>query len=220
MFYFDEYLGKRVLRSDFLSDVNAFFTTKDDFNFELIKNKTIITPTQTHSDNVQVVNDSQIDYPNTDGLIFNQKDIVVYLKFADCTPIIFYDRKNKISAISHAGWRGTASRIAVKTVIKMKENFNSEYKDIIVLIGPAISICCYEVGEDVKEKLLSTVKNKEGLYQNSFVNLQRINARQLEETGIEKIDIAPFCTCCNNDTFYSYRKENGTQKRHYAVVEL
>ena len=220
MFYFDEYLGKRVLRSDFLSDVNAFFTTKDEFDFSLIKNKNIITPTQTHSDNIQVVNNSQIDYPNTDGLIFNQKDIVVYLKFADCTPIIFYDRKNKISAISHAGWRGTASRIAVKTVIKMKENFNSEYKDIIVLIGPAISICCYEVGEDVKEKLLSTVKNKEGLYQNSFVNLQRINARQLEETGIEKIDIAPFCTCCNNDTFYSYRKENGTQKRHYAVVEL
>lgn len=220
MFYFDDYLNKKILKSDKLTQINAFFTTRDEFDFSKIKNKQVFTPNQTHSDNVEFIELSKTEYPNTDGLIFNQKDIVVYLKFADCTPLIFYDTKNKISAISHAGWRGTAEKIAVKTVQKMQTKYNSNPQDIIVLIGPAISQCCYEVGNDVKEKLLSTVDDKEGLYSNNFVDLKQINARQLQEIGVKEIDIVSYCTSCNNDLFFSYRKENATIKRHYAVVEL
>ena len=102
----------------------------------------------------------------------------------------------------------------------MKINFGCKAKDITVLIGPAISVCCYDVGEDVKEKLLSTVNNPTDLYNGSKVDLKKINAQQLREVGVEKIDICPFCTSCNNDLFFSYRKENGTKERHYAVIIL
>lgn len=214
MFYFEEIFGKRVLKSDLLQDVNAFFTTREGFDFSNLGGR-VVTPVQTHSDNV-VILDSKNDYPDTDGLITKFKDTVIYLKFADCTPLIFYDTKQKIGAVSHAGWRGTAKRIGVKTVQKM----NSDPKDIIALIGPAISICCYEVGEDVKTQLLNTVKNKDGLSEGNHVDLKRINARQLEEAGVTKIDICPFCTSCNNDLFFSYRKENGTLNRHFAVLKL
>ena len=95
---------------------------------------------------------------------------------------------------------------------------NSEPQDIIALIGPAISLCCYEVSEEVKEQLLATVKNKTGLYNGRNVDLKRINARQLEEIGVNTIDICPYCTSCNNDLFYSYRRENATNLRHYAAV--
>ena len=53
-----------------------------------------------------------------------------------------------------------------------------------------------------------------------FVDLKEINKRQLEEIGIEKIDVCPYCTVHNNDLFYSYRNENGTGKRHSAVLKL
>ena len=96
----------------------------------------------------------------------------------------------------------------------------SHPKDIIAVIGPAIGICCYEVSEEVRDKLLQTVKNSDGLYNNRNVDLKGINARQLQEVGVEKIDICPYCTSCNNDLFFSYRKENGTAKRHFAVLEL
>ena len=129
---------------------------------------------------------------------------------------LFYDTKQKIGAISHAGWRGTAAKIGVKTIQKM----GSHPKDIIAVIGPAIGICCYEVSEEVRDKLLQTVKNSDGLYNNRNVDLKGINARQLQEVGVEKIDICPYCTSCNNDLFFSYRKENGTAKRHFAVLEL
>ena len=158
MFYFDNFLGKKILRSDCLKEINAFFTTKDDFNFSLLQAKRIISPTQTHSDNVEFV-DNRLNYPDTDGLIIKESNNAIYLKFADCTPLIFYDTKQKIAAISHAGWRGTAKKIGPKTIEKMKSN----PKDIVAIIGPAISLCCYEVSDDVKEKLLSTINNSDNL---------------------------------------------------------
>ena len=223
MFYFDDLNGQRILRSDLLNKykgVNAFFTTRG-VNVASIPDlaKRVLTPGQTHSDHIATV-DEKNEYPDTDGLILTEPDTAIYLRFADCTPLVFYDPKHNIGAISHAGWRGTAARIGVKTVAKMVLNFSTKPEDLIVLIGPAISKCCYEVSEEVKDTLLSTVKNTKGLSEGRNVDLKQINARQLEEIGVKNIDICPFCTSCNNDMFYSYRKENGTKERHFAVLKL
>ena len=215
MFYFDNIYGKKVLRSDFLNDINAFFTTREGFDFEKLNSRRVLSPIQTHSDNVAFV-DSRTEYPNTDGLILTNFEDTIFLRFADCTPLIFYDKKQKIVAVSHAGWRGTAQKIGVKTIQKMK----SKPSDIIAVIGPAISICCYEVSEEVKDTLLATVKQTDKLYENRNVDLKKINAQQLKEFGVKEIDICPYCTSCDNDLFYSYRKENGTKERHMAVVGL
>ena len=222
MFYFDSVSGYKVLKSDLLD--NAFFTLRNpspqDWEnniFHNFKAKRIITPEQTHSDNVQIIDKRNV-YPETDGLITNESETLIFLRFADCTPLVFYDPVKKVSAISHAGWRGTASKIGVKTVEKMSAFFDSNVRDIVVLIGPAISGCCYEVGDDVKEKLLSTVNETSGLFSDNYADLKAINERQLREIGIKKTDICPYCTSCNNDMFYSYRKEQGTTNRHFAVI--
>ncbi len=212
MFYFDKVNSKRVLKSSLLDC--AYFTTRG-FKPEdiLLESGRLIKPEQTHSDHVEFV-DERCEYSDTDGLILTNTNDTIYLRFADCTPLVFYDTKQKIGAVSHAGWRGTAAGIGVKTIEKM----NSNPEDIIAIIGPAISICCYEVSEEVRGKLLDTVKNTSGLYENRNVDLKKINARQLEEIGVKTIDICPYCTSCSNDLFYSYRKENGTTKRHFAVL--
>lgn len=240
MFYFTEINGNKILKSDKLNGVEAFFTTRncpspfgteyksenDKLEKGLLrlspyfeKPLRIVSPKQTHSDNIAIV-DEREDYEDTDGLIITKPDTAIFLRFADCTPIIFYDQTKNIAAISHAGWRGTAKQIAVKTVTKMMLNFGSKPKDITTVIGPAISKCCYEVSEDVKEQLLSTVKDRTGLYDENKVDLKNINSRQLQEIGVKNIDICPYCTSCNNDLLYSYRKENGTNERHYAVIRL
>lgn len=215
MFYFDDFYGKKVLKSTCLSEITAFFTTREGVDFDELHASRVLSPVQTHSDNIEIV-DERNEYPNTDGLILTKPNEAAYLRFADCTPLIFYDKKQKIAAISHAGWRGTAQKIGVKTVEKM----NSNPKDIIALIGPAISICCYEVSEDVRDTLLQTVQQKDGLFKGRNVDLKSINARQLEEIGVKETDICPYCTSCNNDLFYSYRKENGTPHRHFAAAML
>lgn len=243
MFYFDEIYGKKVLKSTLLKDLNHFFTTRESFiktkefqfekiakvnkknicNFLDIELKNLIYPSQTHTSNVEIVEINKTSYPNTDGLILNNREQAIFLNFADCTPLIFFD--GKIAAVSHAGWRGTANQIGINTIKKMIE-LGSKLENIKCAIGPAISLCCYNVGNDVKEKLLSTVKNSDNLFRiknnEIFVDLKNINKQQLIEYGISEnnIDICPYCTVCNNNLFFSYRKENGTTNRHSAIVCL
>ena len=215
MFYFEDFHGTKILKSDLLEDITAFFSTRELPDLTELGADRILFPNQTHSDNVEFV-DERNEYPNTDGLILTNSNDAVYLRFADCTPLIFYDTVQKIAAVTHAGWRGTAQKIGVKTIEKMQSNPTN----VIALIGPAISMCCYEVSEEVRDTLLATVKDTEGLFINRNVDLKRINAQQLKEIGVQQIDICPYCTSCDNDLFYSYRKENGTDKRHIAVAKL
>lgn len=244
MFYFENINGKRILKSDFIKDAQAFFTTRDlclcdkenDKNIEILNNREIISdylkidknnliyPEQTHSANIDIAIETRHDYPDCDALILTEKNIGIFLNFADCTPIILYDKEQNIGAIAHAGWRGTAQKIAPLTAQKLVKNFNSKIENIIAVIGPAIGFCCYNVGQDVYEKLSKTVSKFEGLFEirngEIFVDLKGINRQQLEEIGIQKIDVCPYCTVHNNDLFYSYRNENGTGKRHSAVLKL
>ena len=221
MFYFEEINGYKVLKSDLgvNAGLNHCFTTRGVGVSNIYPNYIYLSPQQTHSDHIEIIDD-RLDYPDTDGLIVAKKNIPIALRFADCTPLIFYDSVQKIGAISHAGWRGTASKIGPKTVEKMMVNFGTKPQDIIAIIGPAIGVCCYEVSEEVRDKLLKTVTDTTNLILDKNVDLKQINARQLEELDITKIDICPYCTSCNNDLFYSYRKENGTQERHYAMLML
>lgn len=241
MFYFDEICGKKVLKSDLLNTEHCFTTresvikTKEaDFTELVEQNKKmfcdylkvpfLLTPSQTHTSHIEVANTQRTEYPDTDGLIVADNNVAVFLNFADCTPVILYDSKKNIGAVSHAGWRGTAGKIAPKTVQKMQKEFACEPKDIIALIGPAISMCCYNVGEEVFQKLKATVGSFDGLYEmrqgELYVDLKGINARQLEECGVETIDVCPYCTCCDNDMFFSYRKENATTNRHSAILKI
>lgn len=243
MFYFDTINGKKILRSD-LIHTEHFFTTREtviktkeeDYKDLAHRNKTeiakylnvkednLISPKQTHTSHIEIAKVGKNDYPDTDGLILTNKEQAIYLNFADCTPVILYDKIKNIGAVSHAGWRGTAGKIAAKTVEKMVKDFDSKPENITAAIGPAISVYCYNVGEDVFDKLKATVCNFDGLYEirneEIFVDLKGINKRQLEEVGVKQIDVCPYCTCCDNDLFFSYRKENSTSNRHSAVLIL
>ena len=245
MFHIAKIQNKRILKSDLIHSAQAFFTTRDSFlltkdekqpqivnenranicEYLNIPPENLITPVQTHSSNIAIAQKGK-SYPNTDGLILTEPNLAVFLNFADCTPLIFYDERQNIGAVSHAGWRGTEQKIGVLTIEKMINNFNSDIKNIKVLIGPAICQNCYDVKKDVFNKLKNTVKNFDNLYEikndKISVDLKNINKQQFAEIGVpvENIDICPYCTCCNNDLFFSYRNENQTQNRHNAVLKL
>lgn len=222
--------GKKVFYSDLIPELEHYFTTRgitvdEDFegNRKYLKVDSLIHPSQTHSSNVDFAKVGKSDYPNTDALILTNFEQGLYLRFADCTPVILYDKKANIGAIAHAGWRGTVARIVPKTVKKMLEYSTTNITDIYAVIGPAISQCCYQVGQEVIDGVKSSINNTTGLITEDFyIDLKGINSQQLLEIGVpkENIDICPFCTACRNDLFYSYRKENGTPNRHNAVIKL
>ena len=223
MFKIKKIENKTVYYSDILP-IEHFFTTREleiIENIELISNylsinpENLIKPQQIHSDNIETVNKRK-EYLSCDSLILKEKNKAIYLNFADCTPVILYDKKQNIGAVTHAGWRGTALKIAPKTVLKMKSN----PKDIIALIGPCISFKHFETSNEAIEQLKATIHNTDNLFKDNYADLKEINKRQLEEIGVEIFDICPFCTIDDNDKFFSYRKENKTQKRHSALIKL
>lgn len=248
MFYFDEIEGKKVLKSSLLEGVNHFFTTRElplakgalneledecEYNRELvakyleISTRALISPVQTHSANITVAQRNQTDYSDIDALVLSNKNLAIFLNFADCVPVMLFDSRNNIGAIAHAGWRGTAQSIVVKTIKFMENYYESDPPDIIAAIGPAISMKNYQVDREVFEKITSTLENCpddcwkfDEENQKFNVDLKRINYCQLKKTGVEKIDLCGYCTYDTNDIFFSYRKENGQTARHSAVMKL
>ena len=102
----------------------------------------------------------------------------------------------------------------------MQELFNTNPKDVVALIGPCISFECFETSSEAILELSKSIKNKNWLFKDNYADLKGINKRQLEEIGVEKIDVCPFCTVKDNDKFFSYRKEDKTPKRHSALIKL
>jgi len=192
----------------------------------------LVIPVQTHSDNVAVVKrekekgkseeNNPSPYENTDALVTNERNIALALNFADCVPIIFYDPTKNVVAVAHAGWRGTAAKIAVKTVEKMVSEFGTKSEDIIVLIGPAINKCCFKVGQNVAEQLLETIdaQHYAEVIDGAFVDLKLINKFQLLASGLKKIDVSEYCTSCQSGLFFSYRQEKRKTARHSAVIVI
>lgn len=242
MFKLEKFMGKRILTSSLVQDecVTAFFTTRDlplkagelyDMEKEIENNKMLVCegfgipfeklviPEQTHSSNVEVITVGRSEYLCTDGLITNQRGIAIALNFADCVPIIFYDSIKKVVAVAHAGWRGTVAKIGPKTVEKMVDEFGCKVENIIALIGPAIGKCCFEVKADVLKELVDCVDGNCGdSVSGMHVDLKSINKIQLLASGVKKIDLCEYCTSCQSELFFSYRREKGKTARHSAVI--
>lgn len=114
---------------------------------------TPVTLRQIHSDIVVRVDaDSlaQIEHPpKGDALITRDLGLLLIVQTADCIPILLADTRRRAVAAIHSGWRGTAQRIAEKTLGRMRMEFGTRPEDVIAAIGPGIGRCCYEVGHEV-----------------------------------------------------------------------
>jgi hypothetical protein len=84
-----------------------------------------------------------------DGLITNAPGLLLAVQTADCIPVLVADRRQRVVAAFHAGWRGTAKRIVESGVGRMRLEYGSRPQDLIAAIGPGIGACCYAVGEEV-----------------------------------------------------------------------
>ena len=183
---------------------------------------------QIHSDKiVDVKNENTGQREEADALITVVKDVPLAIYTADCVPIVIVDRRKKVVADIHAGWRGTHAKITTKTVDKMVSEYGCSTEDMFCFIGPSIGRCCYEVSEELINKF-NTIITKENLKfyiiekERYYLDLWEINKYFLKETGIsdENIECCNLCTSCNNDRFFSYRKDNKTEKRIGTMVQI
>ncbi len=84
-----------------------------------------------------------------DGLMTDEPGLLLAVMAADCIPVLVADRKRRVVAAFHAGWRGTVKRIVEGGIGRMRLEFDSRPENLIAAIGPGIGPCCYAVGEEV-----------------------------------------------------------------------
>ncbi len=109
---------------------------------------------QVHSDLIREVHSGENDISvpvEADGIILTEPGIFGVIRTADCVPVILVHPESKTTAIVHAGWKGTCSRITRKAALRMLELTSAAPGEIKTLAGPCIHYCCYEVGTEVIE---------------------------------------------------------------------
>lgn len=193
---------------------------------------------QTHTTNLRVVTAADRgkgvvcpkDYRDVDGLLTQEKGIVLATFYADCVPLYFVDPKKGAIALAHSGWRGTVARMGQCVVEKMKEYFGTRPGDLIAAIGPSICQSCYEVSADVAEAFADEFRKngqREQLLQpvgkeKYLLDLWRANEIVLREAGItaDHIQVTDVCTCHNSTYLFSHRASQGKRGNLGAFLGL
>jgi hypothetical protein len=174
---------------------------------------------QLHGNEVLIAHEAQ-RASGYDAIITNKTNLFVAVTIADCTPVLIYDKATHAVAAIHAGWRGTASKIVERTLSEMQKNFGTNAADCFAYIGTCISKSAFEVGNEVAEQFDKAFVQFNETKQKHYVDLKAANLQQLQGFGIPttQIEIAETCTVLNNDSYFSYRKENGKTGRMLAVI--
>lgn len=167
----------------------------------------------------------QLPHAKADAIITDRPDITLFMRFADCVPILLYDPIHQAVSLVHSGWPGTVKRVARAAVEAMHAAYNSRAGDLITAIGPSIGSHHYDIGTDVEglvrdafgmdaSALLPTMHGKVQF------DLWAANQLILEECGVRQIEQAGLCTACHLEDWYSHRGEKGRTGRFGVLIGL
>ena len=249
-FYRSERLSKAGLENFFLTrfrgfskgpfaELNLSFRVGDDpelikKNYLKVKDalgiKFLATVRQVHGSRVLDLDDEQLDEERlrdteADGIVATRKDVAIGVLVADCFPLILYERKKKIPAIAHCGWRGIVNSVVENAAQAIIEK-GGEQKNIIAALGPGVCAKCYQVDDKVIAEFAKRFPQGEGeIWRRQGDGFQLdlkaavffiLNGLGVEQ---EQIDDIGLCTCCNEE-FFSHRRGKGKAGRQLALAML
>lgn len=204
-----------------------------DENFRLINgvvgfdDQQVVMAKQVHQADIQIVGKGDHAREGVDGLITAVVGPVLTTYYADCVPLLFLDPVQKVIANAHAGWRGTFLNIAGKTVQRLVDTFDCHARDILVGIGPCISMARFEVGPEVVDpfdqllfQFRSHLERKND--QKWHIDLAGMNHQLLLEAGVcdAHLEVANLCTFENAKPFFSHRRDGTARGNMAAMIGL
>ena len=187
---------------------------------------------QTHSD--LVVNATTVirsgDPVEADAQYTNEKRIALCLRTADCVPILIHDREAGLIAAVHAGWRGVANGILVKTGRLLSEK-GAKLSNARAWVGPHIGSESFEVGDDVALQLESAFDAVRGFSSESssvvsgsgkkHVDIRRIVRAQLSSLNIDRARVMELqVNTVTSDRHESFRRDREKGGRQWSFIAL
>ena len=173
----------------------------------------LMTVYQSHSPDVIMV-EATWDVrspPDADAMVTRRPGIALGVLSADCTPILFADRRGQAVGVAHAGWKGALGGV-LEACIAAFEREGVRPADIQAAIGPTIGLANYEVGPEFPEKFLAedpantrffTASSRHGHHR---FDLPGYVKSKLERLGLAEIEDLGLCTYADEARFFSYRR--------------
>jgi hypothetical protein len=169
--------------------------------------------------------DLNFGHQKADAIFTENPDVTLFMRFADCVPIVLYAAQLNVIGIVHAGWMGTVNGIVKEAVSTLQERYAIDPQSITAGIGPAIGPDHYQVGPDVEHRVIERFGEQSEyllskIGEKVFFNLWKANELLLRDAGVSEIECAEICTACNTQDWYSHRQERGKTGRFAAVAFL
>jgi YfiH family protein len=233
------------------SDLNLGFTREDEpeavrENRRLlaeavsgVAGKPIVAVRQVHGTTVRQVQAAENGWTDEEGRATIQADglttaasgLLLGVQAADCVPVLVADTRLRVVAAFHAGWRGTVAGMVRHGIARMQAEFGSKPADLIGAVGPAIGLCCYAVGEEVRYRFEQAYPYARVLFSQRdgglHLDLAEANRRQLRDAGLvaDSIAVLGECTGCTRLTdgqrkYFSHRAEHGVTGRAMGVIGI
>jgi copper oxidase (laccase) domain-containing protein len=161
----------------------------------------LFTAQQIHGNKIAVVDNFSRspggrEFPGCDGIITNQRGIVLGVYVADCCAVYIVDPNTSAIGLVHSGRKGTELSVVPNAITQMSDRFGSDPANMLVQLSPCIRPPDYEV--DFAAEIV----------------------RQCRAFGVKEIHDSGICTACDLDRYYSYRAEKGKTGRMLALIGL
>ena len=160
--------------------------------------------------------------PAGDALASRTPGLLVGVVTADCMPVLLADRRRRVVAAVHAGWRGAAAGVLEAAVAHLRAAFGTRPGQLEAAIGPAVAGCCYVVGAEVVDAFRARTGDATApawTRRGSGRHLDlRIAARcLLEAAGVRSVTVLGPCTACGPG-YHSYRRDGARTGRQLSFA--
>ena len=147
-----------------------------------------------------------------DGVVTDLPGVAVGVHVADCLPIAIGGDGGV--AMLHAGWRGLADGIVGEGVRALRAL--GVDGDLEAAIGPGVGGCCYETGDEVRERFTAR-----GASSGRLLDLKAVAAAELREAGVTTIHDVGVCTMCSAPgRLFSHRRDGARTGRQAGFAWL
>lgn len=204
---------------------HKFYDNSHQLNYKRLvigSNRPVIYPDMVHGTNVASIDSSVSIAPAilpVDGLVTREPGIMLAIGTADCAPIVFIDEENEVIGLAHAGWKGAVDGI-IKSTLDVMLRLGASVSSITAHIGPCMSQCSYEAGEDMREHCLSRNAsfdkffNPDPLKKGKFkFNLSGLCMEQVFDLGVKAVVLS------QEDTYTDPNYHSHRQYTHLGDVE-
>ena len=129
---------------------------------------------------------------------------------ADCLPVMFAAMDGSVVGVAHAGWRGLAAGVIENTVRALRQRARDV--PLLALLGPAISVRHFEVGNEVREAFLVADAAAASAFQAGEAgrwqcDLYALARQRLAALAIPTVLGGGLCTYADANRFFSHRRD-------------